>query len=181
MPQYYFMYFFSGALIITGVVFLFKEKKYFDTIKNEVISVEIPFFGKIKSNYPSVIIIFIAAAIAFYTFRQKVCTVEWIVQGYIEDATGDYDYRIGTLTVLGAETPADAKDEMQKDGKFTIEIGLPEGISLEQGIDHIRYEHQSAGYFFIDTKAAYKEFKEGDTLLLQYVTPLSRMYKTKLN
>ena len=59
------------ALIIAGggIAFLFKQKMVVDD-KGNVTHVEIPLFGKIKSNYPSVGICLIGAGLAVYTISR---------------------------------------------------------------------------------------------------------------
>lgn len=59
-----------GMLISTiicagGVWALLKQKVLLDANTHEVTSVEIPFFGKVKTNYPSIVAIFIGAALSY--------------------------------------------------------------------------------------------------------------------
>ncbi len=60
----------GGVLaMLGGVAFLFKQKVVVDA-EGHVTEVEIPFFGKIRSNYPSVGIALIGAALSAYTLEQ---------------------------------------------------------------------------------------------------------------
>lgn len=54
-----------GAVVtlVGGMVFLFRQKTVVNE-NGEVTSIEIPLFGKLKSNYPSIGICFIGAALA---------------------------------------------------------------------------------------------------------------------
>lgn len=51
--------------IVSGVVLIFKSKVVVDSHGNPT-EVEIPFFGKLKTNAPSIVAIFIGAALAGY-------------------------------------------------------------------------------------------------------------------
>lgn len=60
----------GGVLaLLLSVVFLFKQKTVVDQ-SGHVTEIEVPFFGKIKSNYPSVLIAFIGAALAAFTVNR---------------------------------------------------------------------------------------------------------------
>ncbi len=54
-----------GLVALIGAYALLRQKLIVDDSGN-VIEVEIPIFGKIKSNYPSVVAIFIAAALCAF-------------------------------------------------------------------------------------------------------------------
>jgi hypothetical protein len=61
----------SVVTLVGSMVFLFKQK----TIVNqngEVTEVEVPFFGKVKSNYPSIVTGFLGAALAAFTIERVV-------------------------------------------------------------------------------------------------------------
>lgn len=57
---------------IAGTIFLFKQKVVFNE-QNEETSIELPFFGKLKTNSPAMAALFISAALAafvLYNWRQ---------------------------------------------------------------------------------------------------------------
>ena len=68
--QYIYMAAMLGSVItlIGSMVFLFKQKTIVH--ENGRTEIEIPFFGRLKSNYPSVIMGFIGAALAAFTLER---------------------------------------------------------------------------------------------------------------
>lgn len=54
----------AAIAVIGGVVELLKQRVIVDPISGQVIEIEIPGFGKVKTNYPSVAAIFLGLAMA---------------------------------------------------------------------------------------------------------------------
>ena len=57
--------------IILGFVALLSQKVYLDATTKQPTEVQIPFLGKIKSNYPALVFAFLGAALAFYAFQKS--------------------------------------------------------------------------------------------------------------
>ena len=56
--------------IILGFVALITQKIYINPETSEATEVEIPFIGKIKTNYPALVFAFLGFGLAFYVFNK---------------------------------------------------------------------------------------------------------------
>ncbi|SIO29517.1 hypothetical protein SAMN05444722_1269 [Rhodovulum sp. ES.010] len=65
------------AAVVGGVIFLFKQKTVV-TQEGQVTDIDIPFLGKVRSNYPSIIVAFIGAAVMIFTVSRVDPTVPTI-------------------------------------------------------------------------------------------------------
>lgn len=57
--------------IVLGFIALLAQKTYINPETNEPSEVEIPFIGKIKTNYPAVIFVFLGFAAALHAFNKS--------------------------------------------------------------------------------------------------------------
>jgi len=77
------MYILSGLIILLGGVALFLQKIYrIDSGTEEKTVIELPFFGKMSTNFPALAFVFIGAALAGYTLKTTwESEVPWVISG----------------------------------------------------------------------------------------------------
>ena len=140
--------------IILGFVALLSQKTYLDTTTKQPTEVEVPFLGKIKSNYPALVFVFLGAALAFYAFQRSFPPKKemWTLEGFFTPPDGKTVDRAGTLELRGPD-PVVVKNIIDDDktGHFDIWINIPEGKSVEQVFETLNYTY-SGGEAQIDLK-----------------------------
>ena len=82
------MYIISISSIILGFVALILQKTYLDPETQKPTEVEVPVIGKLKTNYPALVFVFLGFAGAFYSFQRSQVKekVQWTIQGSLVDS-----------------------------------------------------------------------------------------------
>lgn len=78
---------FAGILTVVGALFLiFKEKIYLDAQTKRVMSVELPFFGKVQTNAPAFAVIVLGFAAVIYPVQRSHTTYITVEQDVDSDS-----------------------------------------------------------------------------------------------
>ena len=86
---------------------LLKQKTYIDSESKEPTEVELSFLGKIKTNYPALVFVFLGFAAAFFAFQKSGIKekVRWTIQGQLVDSTQRIDdWREGEFKIIPEDT-----------------------------------------------------------------------------
>ena len=80
----------SFLSVALGFVALLAQRTYLDKETQKPVEIEIPVFGKMKSNYPALLFVFLGFALAFYAFDKSYPPpkVEWVVTGALKAQDG---------------------------------------------------------------------------------------------
>jgi hypothetical protein len=173
-------------MIVLGFVALLKQKTYVDAATGAVPSeVEVPFFGKLKTNYPALVFVILGTALAWAAFNQWAATnekeieaarkVQWRVSGTLqlprEHKGFPIDWRNGTFTLHPY-----LEQEVMPIGTYSLEIVLPAGVAFEDAIEFIDYTNGQVSAQFVP-RQQFDSFESGQNTLLETRTPTSRHYR----
>ena len=59
------IYLLAGLCFVLGFVALLKQKTYIDSQTNQPTEIELPFVGKLKSNFPALVFVVVGAFLAY--------------------------------------------------------------------------------------------------------------------
>lgn len=106
-----------GGLMILGSIFLvFKQKILVDRETGKETSVDLPFFGKLKTNYPGLVIFFLGCALVLFPAFK----VENIYPTFSVEGNGKVDAgEIKVFIAIGPDLIARDKGSFQIDAPFT--------------------------------------------------------------
>jgi hypothetical protein len=171
------MYVLAALVLALGGVSLFVQKVYkVDQGTGEKIEIELPWFGKLSTNYPALAFAFIGAAMATFTFN-KTCEVKdlWVIYGQFKTPdSGAIDWSKGVVNLF----PKQINPVLEKDGSFHIELNIPRGRTFEDVVGQISYFNWSKNVFAaIVVDSEYRKFKSGDSTMLQAAAGTTRRYR----
>ena len=189
---------YSGALLlfVLGFIALLKHKIYVDSRTKEPMEIELPFFGKMKTNYPALAFVFAGLILAGYTYKlsneetmkrdqyahdeemkklEKPKIVDWEIRGQFKLPEGDkrkINWENGTMLLSPAVLP-----EIKPDGVFKIS-----GVKIEQGK---RLEDQYSwldfsspwGSYQVELQNEYDKYERHLESLVENATDKTRKYK----
>ena len=170
------MYILSFFVISLGGISLFIQKIYKLDEKGGETVIELPFVGKLTTNYPALGFVFIGAAMAIFTFsRTNVAGAEkWFVTGqFTPPRSKDVAWKSGVVSV----DPKAFDTKILGDGTFTIEGDLKGGETFEDAVRQITYQNE---HFLgrILVQEAYDDYKKNlPTSILRSATDTGRSYK----
>ena len=176
MNQLYILYGISILSIVFGFVALLKQKTYVDTKTKQPTEIEIPIFGKLKTNYPSLVFLFVGFLLAYFTFDKSFPPkqVEWTIKGsFKKPADRTIQWEEGTFKLI----PCAWEPDISNRGDYEISLKIDEGVSFEDYIEMIDYSHPlgNAQIFPIDEYSSW--VNEDTASLIINATKSTRMYK----
>jgi hypothetical protein len=124
------MYILSFFIISLGGISLFIQKIYRLDEKGGQTVVDLPFIGRLTTNYPALGFVFIGAAMAIFTFsRTSVAGIEtWFITGqFTAPASKNVDWQSGSIVV----DPRIFRPTIYPNGTFQIEGPLERGRRLK--------------------------------------------------
>lgn len=171
------MYILSAIILALGAISLLTQKlRAVDQEGKEVI-IELPFFGKLRTNYPAVAFAFIGAGLAAFTYA-KTCELndQWVINGqFTAPESGTIDWTKGSVMIR----PAMLWPNINQDGTFEIQGSIRRGVKFEDVVEQITYSNWCGGKYTarIMTKEEYNKHKAGEPSNLQNVDSTMRVYK----
>lgn len=169
------LYSISTLSLILGFVALLKQKTYIDAETRHLEEVSVPFLGKMKTNYPALIFVFLGAGLALATFNkdppgQK---VEWRITGKLEDPEGTgISWPDGHFSSF----PRGFSSSISQNGFFEIYADVEDGKSLEEYFDTLDYSHPRVSTS-IDLADEYQRFAAGKESLIKTKTNTTWKFK----
>ena len=168
----------SVLSIILGFIALLSQKIYLDAETQKPTEIKVAFLGKMKTNYPSLIFVFLGFALIVYLLDQHYQTepVSWKISGGFASEKSDVDWSASRLSVF----PCDITTNIDKDtGNFDISLGLEKGKTFEEEISVIMYTDKYEKGEIIPREELEK-YEKGDKLSLLYIKePKMRKYKVR--
>lgn len=184
------MYLLSGFILLIGAFSLITQKiTAKDRETGEEVEIKLPFWGKLKTNYPALGFVFIGAALAAFTYS-KACEMEqskmerqsrdaqnWTISGEFVAPEGELiDWTEGHVTLH----PMNPLPTIAKNGTFQITGTIQKGKRFEDIVKQISYENYSGKIITatIITDEAYETFTSGETgSLLKNAGENTRYYR----
>jgi hypothetical protein len=172
----YIIFAIASLSIILGFVALLSQRIYLDATTREATEVEVPFFGKIKSNYPALVFAFLGIALAGYAFQKAYPPPieSWTLKGRFAQPEGKDVDVTGTLTL--AQDPIVVSNNINTDGRLEIVVNLPKGKSIEEAFETLNYTYAHAGAY-IDLKKEYDAYVNGQASKILTATSHQRIFK----
>ena len=152
-------------LIVLGFAALLKQKTYLDSATGTVTSVELPLLGKLQTNYPALVFVFLGVFLSFIVFRADVRR-DWVLTGYLKLPQAKrvkIDWKQTQVAVMPSDVWSEAVTE---DGRYTIHASIPDGIPVEKIFDKINFTNSSvsARFFLKDECNNYHSNREKSEL-----------------
>jgi len=180
------MYVLSALVLVLGGVSLFVQKIYkVEKETGEKTEIDLPFLGKLKTNYPALAFAFIGAVMGIYTFSKtlevKSKTLEvkdqWKIIGQFKAPSSvTVNWPAGVLSVFPS-----FNYQIFPNGGFELYMNIPKRSKLEDIIEQISYNNRSTDTFIsarIDVKKEYNSFINKESTNLEVSGDKSRKYKT---
>src|SRR5512138_158376 len=176
--------------VVLGFIALLSSRIYIDKATNSTVEVEVPFFGKLKGNYPALVFVLLGTALAAYgmktsaelrkTQMETAADIElkkgqddWVVSGRLL-APNDrpIEWERGVFTLISG-TP---EVKLQQSGSFTIKLKIEHGQDLEHYVQQIDYTND-VGNAKIFPQQELDALGANKSTLLENKTANTRVYK----
>jgi hypothetical protein len=184
----------GASCVLLGFFALLSSRIYVDAASATAVEVEVPFFGKLKSNYPALAFVLLGTALAAYAvkadsdFRGQKLASDAKLDGIKASAPGDELWGISGRLVSADGKPVDwARGEFTlfsgspdlrilPDGHFEVKLRIRKGEDLEHYVQKIDYSNFESGSVTIYPQAELEKFNKSEGLL-EAKTELTRKYK----
>lgn len=166
----------SVLLILLGFIALLTQKIYIDSRTNTLTEVEIPLFGKMKTNFPALIFVFFGCVLIFFAVEKFNEKVPWLITGSLQNVgENDIDWSKGSVSLF----PCDIDNpEIGEKGNFRILAKIEKGKTFEDIIERVHFDHpDGASYVLFPGKEYKKHSKRPLESLLEEYTYRTRLYK----
>jgi len=121
------LYGISALCIVLGFIALLKQRLYIDERTREPTAVELPLFGKLKTNYPALVFVFIGAGLAVYAIHESPQKEPWTLTGSLTNPPGKHvKWTDGTITLI----PQTVSSTIYENGQFEIHVPIEKGKSI---------------------------------------------------
>lgn len=171
----YILYGIALVLIVLGFIALLKQKTYIDKDTRQVTEVALPFLGKMKTNYPSLLFLATGVSLAFFVFNKSYDkTTEWTIKGQFVDPTRSVtNFNSGELKVI----PGNIQSRIGTNGNFEITMKIRDGLDFEDAVESIVYSYNNYSASILPFSEKEKKKLNDNTCLLNNSTRTTRTYK----
>ena len=158
-----FRYAIATLLIILGFIALIVQKVYINPENPQVSEIHLPLLGKLKTNYPSVVFVFIAAALILIPPNKIQGSDEklneWNIAGKLTSSIDDINWKETEFIIH----PSDVSFDIEDDGMYVLTIDdVPESVDIEKIARWIYIKHPKLETFKINTDQEIKRWKNDD-------------------
>ena len=172
------MYVLSALILALGGVSLFTQKvRKVDKETGEETIIELPFFGKLRTNYPALAFAFIGAGMAVFTLEKTVkSTNQWVITGeFTAPESRAIDWTNGALIL----SPSKLTPSINPDGTFRIQGLIQRGLKFEDVVKQISYCNWCGDLYSgsIHTEKEYEDYMNEKNSILKEVRDLERIYR----
>jgi hypothetical protein len=163
--------------ILLGFIALLTQRIYLDVNTQKPVDIDIPLLGKMKTNYPALVFVFLGFFLAFYVLEKQLPPkekkeVDWDIVGTFTDPEINDWHSGGELRLV----PEIIMKNVDPNGRFRISIPIVEGTSFEDKIEKIHYEHRD-GQVIIYPRKEYSAKVKNETCNLEEATSHVRTYR----
>lgn len=172
----YILYGISLLSILLGFVALLRQKTYINEATKEVTEVELPFVGKLKTNYPSLLFLALGIFLAVFVFNKSYNAKKvWEISGTFIDTTKTItNWSEGELNIQPSAIKTKSIDSF---GNYHICLELNDGQEIEDVVELITYSNQKLSFNFQPSEEKKKNQMKDNSSLLVISTPSTRKYK----
>ena len=178
MISAYILFGIAGVLVVLGFIALLTQKTYLDSKTKEPVEIEVPLFGKLKTNYPSLVLVFLGAVLAYLAFEKSFPPrkVDWTLTGSLKHpANKQVSWSQGyDLTLI--PSPVIVKERMGDKGEFELVALIDEGKSIEEVFELLVFTHPE-GSVRVPLKAEYDAYRTNGSSLINAVTSHTRHFR----
>ena len=168
---------FSFALVpvILGFIALLKQKTYLDATNQQPVEVEVPLFGKLKTNYPALVFVVLGFALAFTAFDKSYPPkpVQWHISGTLKHP--ENRQIVWSEGILSFE-PNELQITLSDQGPFTVDASVEEGKSFADIYETLDYTN-SIGSVHLDLKKEIEHYRRGEASLIASSTEHTLAFK----
>ena len=158
-----FLYSIAALSIILGFVALLTQRIYIDKDTKQKIDFSIPFFGRIKTNYPALVFTILGFWLIYYVtdkcYPPK--QIDWILEGYLI-SENSINFDDGTLHIHPSNIETYVSENKGIKGKFCIDIWVDENKSIDEAVEYISYDHDTGGSIKIILADELNKYNHGD-------------------
>lgn len=174
MENVFTVYGLSFLSIILGFIALLKQKTYIDPKTNQPTEIEIPIFGKLKTNFPALIFVFLGFLLAYIAFNKSYHrTAQWEITGkLIASDQSNLDWDLTNVRLFPA-----SKAMVDSDGNFSIDAQIEEGKTFEDFYERVEFSNRKFTARLFPGKEFKKHNEDPASSLLDQATPTTRDYK----
>lgn len=134
----------AGLMIVLGFIALLMQKTYLDANSGQT-AVSVPLAGKMTTNVPALVFVFLGFALAFYEIKRSSNSIgkeeTWTIKGSFDAPQHtNFLWGQGVVELVPSKTVVKLSDR----GVFQITTEVESGKSIEQVIDALDYTHQEA-------------------------------------
>jgi hypothetical protein len=169
----------SGISVLLGFIALLTQKKYIDKASDKVTTeVDVPGFGKMKTNFPALVFVFLGFGLAVYvlhsaqTLDQGSEDVDWLITGQFKSTDTN---RVWLTQNLGLQQSPIIPYISAESGQFQLTVPIPRGLKFEDKYNYITYS-DGKWSASISTAAALSSFNQGATTNLSEMKDGLRHY-----
>ncbi|MDQ7782934.1 MAG: hypothetical protein RDU20_08655 [Desulfomonilaceae bacterium] len=178
--QCYLIYFFAAMCIILGFVALLKQKTYLDSETGMPTQVELPLLGKIGTNIPALVFVFLGAVALLVAMTKCLVPptneVDWTITGRLLNGTDRrINFEDADVTFV---PPPKARGQVDRFGNVRITAKVLHGDTFENAIDSIEISHADFRMVDLCPAVEWTKFKNGDsTSKVETAGKMTRKYK----
>lgn len=160
--------------VLLGFIALISQKIYVDAQKKSLTEVNVPILGRMRTNYPSLIFVFLGFSLMFYVLGNlPPKLVDWEISGQFFTDDQDIVWSASNLELF----PCAVETIVDKDtGRFKINLKLEEGRTFEDVFQGISYADKRASISIIPGEELEK-YRKDKSSLLSAETQNRRVYK----
>jgi hypothetical protein len=186
------LYILAALIILLGGLSLILQKVYkIETEKGEKTVIDVPFFGKLTTNYPAIAFVFIGSILAAYGYDKAVdleqlkleqtinSTAEWFISGRLVPPEGQFvNFGRGHLSYQKPKCTPQGPDIH---GFFSYICDIKKGVSIEDEVKQIDFTlcgNCGKSYFAqIDLSGEVKNFKNNKPSIIKLLDDNKIIYK----
>jgi hypothetical protein len=203
-----YLYVISALSIILGFIALLKQRTYIDADTKQPTEVEVPVLGKLKSNYPALVFVFLGFAASIFAFdradrlrrhtqeladnlrrdslNRNLGTDTWTITGDFDMIKEDPNCTGRKINFENSRIVLDPTDivmgpEFEPEGYFEFKINVAKGKSFENAISTMYFTLESGGVFKLIPKNEFDLFNHGKQSKLHDTADHGRDYKILIN
>jgi hypothetical protein len=156
----------AGLMVCLGFIALLKQKTYLDTQSGKT-AVDVPFVGKMTTNAPALVFVFLGFALALYAGKKSPTPLDspvtWTLKGtFATPQHTNFTWSAGWLELVPTKTHV----KMSNKGAFEVTTELKAGESITNSVDALVYTHD-LGSSQINLQQEVRNYLAGSNSLIE--------------
>jgi hypothetical protein len=121
-----------------GFFALLKQKTYLDAASGTVTAVEVPLVGKLQTNYPALVFVFIGAVFGYFAYDAATTTRPFIVDGQLKSNEQVANWSATEITVIPSTI---VNQQVNPNGRYRIDLQIPKSESFDRWVESINFQN----------------------------------------